>query len=60
MVSAVLGSAGKKDSMASSDRLTSTAVPNTVVVLRNESVPASETSSSGTAIPASAPSLSGR
>ena len=49
---AVPASAGKNASTASSANVTSTGVPNTVVVLRNASVPSSVTSSSGTAIPA--------
>src|SRR5262249_24219156 len=53
---AVASSAGKNDSIASSDSVTSTGVPNTVVVLKNDSVPASVTSCNGTTTP---PSVSG-
>ena len=40
MALAVAASAGKNASIVTSDRVTSTAVPNTVVVLRKESGPA--------------------
>jgi hypothetical protein len=40
-VSAVAASAGKKDSIANSDRVISTGVPKTVVVLKNERTPPS-------------------
>ena len=46
----VSASAGKKVSSASSDKVTSTGVPNTVVVLMKARVPASVTSCSGMAI----------
>jgi hypothetical protein len=38
-IAIVAGSAGNSISSASSDRVTSVGVPNTVVVLRNETVP---------------------
>jgi hypothetical protein len=47
----VARSAGKKDSSAISDRVTSTGVPNTVVVLRNDRTPASVASCSVTVAP---------
>ena len=47
---AVSASAGKKDSMASSDRVTSVGVPNTVVVERKLSRPTGESRIIGTAI----------
>src|SRR4051794_19832324 len=50
--SAVAPSAGKKDSIASSDSVTSIGVPNTVVVLMKESVPAGVTDWKGTTTPA--------
>ncbi len=46
---AVAGSAGKKDSSANSDRVTSTGVPKTVIVLMKLSTPASVASRNGTA-----------
>src|SRR5262245_7824071 len=49
---AVASSAGKKHSRASSERVTSIGVPNTVVVLRKLSFPASVTSWKGTNTPA--------
>src|SRR5262249_607035 len=55
-VRAVASSAGKNDSIASSDTVTSTGVPNTVVVLKNDSLPPSVTSCNGTTTP---PNLSG-
>jgi hypothetical protein len=45
---AVAVSAGKKDSMANSDKVISTGVPNTVVVLMKERMPRSVTSRKGT------------
>src|SRR5690606_7961508 len=45
---AVAASAGKNDSMASSDNVTSSGVPNTVVVLKNDSTPSPVASRSGT------------
>ena len=42
-VSVVTALAGKKDSNASSERVMSTGVPKTVVVLRNERMPTSVT-----------------
>src|SRR5215831_15328081 len=53
---AVASSAGKNDSIASSDTVTSTGVPNTVVVLKNDSLPAGVTSCNGITTP---PNLSG-
>jgi hypothetical protein len=49
---AVAPSAGKRDSIASSDNVMSTGVPKTVVVLTNDSTPDSLASRSGTATPA--------
>ena len=46
--SAVAASAGKSISRVSSDTVMSTGVPNTVVVLMNESMPAGVSTSSGT------------
>ena len=46
---ALSASAGKKASIASSDSVMSSGVPNTVVIDRNESTPASVSISSGTA-----------
>ena len=51
-ISAVAASAGKNDSIASSDSVTSTGVPNIVVVENSDSVPASVTKRSGTTTPA--------
>src|SRR6188472_2702491 len=51
-MSAVAASAGKNDSIASSERVTSTGVPKIVVVENSESVPASVTKRSGTTTPA--------
>jgi len=51
-VSAVAESAGKNDSNASSDKVISTGVPKTVVVLRNERMPLSVENRKGTATPA--------
>ena len=50
--SAVAASAGKKVSSASSDRVTSTGVPNTVVVLMKDSTPCAVRNWNGTATPA--------
>src|SRR5690606_26988197 len=46
----VCASAGKKASIVTSESVTSTAVPKTVVVLRNDKGPAGLVSVSGTAI----------
>lgn len=46
--SAVCASAGKNDSMAISESVTSIGVPNTVMVEMNESTPAGESSRNGT------------
>jgi len=46
--SAVASSAGKNDSMASSDSVTSTGVPNIVVVPKNDSTPCGVANCSGT------------
>lgn len=48
---AVWGSAGKKASSASSDRVTSTGVPNTVVVEKNDRTPSGVLSRNGTTTP---------
>ena len=48
----VCGFAGKNASIASSDNVTSTGVPNTVVVLKKVSSPAAVRSRSGTAMSA--------
>ena len=50
-VAAVVPSAGKNDSMANSDRVTSTGVQKIVVVLTNDSTPASVRKRSGTSTP---------
>jgi hypothetical protein len=51
-VSAVALSAGKKDSRASSAKVISTGIPNTVVVLKKLRTPSSAASFSGTTAPA--------
>jgi hypothetical protein len=50
--SAVRASAGKNVSSANSSSVTSTGVPNTVVVLRNESTPCSLRNRNGITTPA--------
>src|SRR6185295_17239348 len=58
-LSAVVGSAGKKASSASSESVISRGVPNTVVVLKNDNTPPSLTRRKGITTPPKSPLPSG-